>query len=123
MASPYPIELRTRVIEQTESGMKIVEASRLFNVHRETIATWIKIKKENSNCEAKKGYQKGHSHKIKNKEVFKEFIDKNKDKSCKELAHLWGKISASTIYNYLRIIGYSNKKNFSSPQKRCWKES
>ena len=87
------------------------------------ILTYIKIKKENGNCEAKKGYQKGHSHKIKNKEAFKEFIDKNKDRSCKELAHLWGKISASTIYNYLRIIGYSNKKNFSSPQKRCWKES
>ena len=47
MASPYPIELRTRVIEKTESGMKIVEASRLFNVHRETIASWIKRKKEN----------------------------------------------------------------------------
>jgi transposase len=54
MASEYPIELKTRVIEKTESGMKIVGASRLFNVHRETIANWIKIKKENSNCEAKK---------------------------------------------------------------------
>ena len=71
----------------------------------------------------KKDTRKEHSHKIKNKEVFKECIYKNKDRSCKELAHLWGKISARTIYNYLRIIGYSNKKNFSSPQKRCGKES
>lgn len=55
MASAYPIELRTRVVEKTESGMKIIEASRLFNVHRETIASWIKIKKEKGNCEAKKG--------------------------------------------------------------------
>ena len=75
MASPYPIELRTRVIEKTESGMKIVEVSSLLNIHRETIASWIKIKKENCSCKAKKGYQKGHTHKIKNKEVIKEFIE------------------------------------------------
>ena len=85
MASPYPIELRTRVIEKTESGMKIVEASRLFNVHRETIASWIKIKKENGNCEAKKGYQKGHSHKIKNKALLSKYraiekMDINRDR-------------------------------------------
>ena len=54
---------------------------------RETIASWIKIKKEVGNCEDKKGYQKEHSHKIKNKEAFKEFIE-NKDRSCKELADL-----------------------------------
>ncbi len=46
------VELRRRVIEKTESGMKIVEASRLFNVHRETIASWIKMKKESGSCEA-----------------------------------------------------------------------
>ena len=42
MPSPYPIELRTRVLEKIETGMRIVEASMIFNVHRETIANWIK---------------------------------------------------------------------------------
>ena len=100
--------------------MRIVEASKVFNVHREAIANWIKIKEANGNCEPKKGYQKGHSHKIKDKDKFKKFINDNKDKSCKELGHLWGKISASTIYSYMKKIGYSDKKNFSSSQKRFW---
>ena len=56
MPSPYPIELRTRVLEKIETGMKIVEASMIFNVHRETIANRIKIKEENGHCESKKGY-------------------------------------------------------------------
>ena len=122
MPSPYPRELRTRVLEKVETGMTILEVSRIFNVHRETIANWIKIKKENGSCESKKGYQKGHSHKIKDKDKFKKFVNDNKDKSCKELAHLWGKISASTIYSYIKKIGYSNKKNFSSSQKGLWQE-
>ena len=122
MPSPYPIELRTRVLDKVETGVTIVEASRLYNVHRETIANWIKMKKENGHCESKKGYQKGHSHKIKDKDKFKKFVNDNKDKSCKELAHLWGEISTSTIYSYLKKIGYSNKKNFLSSQKRFWQE-
>lgn len=122
MPSPYPIELRTRVLEKIETGMRIVEASMIFNVHRETIANWIKIKEENGHCESKKGYQKGHSHKIKDKDKFKKFINDNKDKSCKELSHLWGEISASTIYSYIKKIGYSNKKNISSSQKGFWQE-
>ena len=68
--------------------MRIVETSKVFNVHRETIANWIKIKEKNGHCKSKKGYQKGHSHKIKDKDKFRKFINDNKDKSCKELAHL-----------------------------------
>ena len=121
MPSPYPIELRTRVLEKIKTGMRIVETSKVFNVHKETIANWIKIKEENGRCESKKGIKRA-SHKIKDKDKFKKFINDNKDKSCKELAHLWGKISASTIYNYIKKIGYSNKKNFSSSQKGFWQE-
>lgn len=125
MPAPYPIELRTRIIEQIESGMKIVGASRLFKVHRETIGNWKKMKEETGSCEAKKDYQKGHSHKIIDKKGFRLFIDKNNDKNCKELALLWRninneEISASSIYNGIKSIGYSNKKNFLSSQKRCW---
>lgn len=125
MAAPYPIELRTRIIEQTESGMKIIEASRLYKVHRETIGNWKKKKEETGSYEAKKGYQKGHSHKIIDKKGFRVFIDKNNDKSCRELASLWRdinnkEISTSSIYNGIKSIGYSNKKNFLSSKKRCW---
>ena len=58
MASPYPIELRTGVIDKTESGMKIVEVSRLFNVHRETIASWIKRCKETGDYSSKQHLSK-----------------------------------------------------------------
>ena len=123
MPAPYPIELRTRVIEQISLGMQIVEASRIFKVHRETISNWKKRKEETGSCEAKRGYQKGHSHKIIDKEEFRIFINQNNDKTCKELALLWKeRISASSIHNAIKSIGYSNKKNFLSSQKRCWEE-
>jgi transposase len=65
--------------------------------------------------EAKTCYQKGHSHKIKDINVFKSFIDHNKDKSLKELARISGKYSTATIWRGIQKLGYSYKKNFYSP--------
>ena len=57
MPSPYPIELRTRVLEKIETGME--NSGRKYdNLHRETIANWIKIKEENGRYESRKDIRK-----------------------------------------------------------------
>ena len=38
------------------------EVRRIFNVHREAIGSWIKMKEEKGYCKSKKGYQKVHSY-------------------------------------------------------------
>ncbi|WP_341791808.1 IS630 transposase-related protein [Rickettsia endosymbiont of Gonocerus acuteangulatus] len=70
MARAYAIELRLRVIKAVEAGIRISKVSKLFNVSRDTIYKWKKLKDKQGTLEAATGYQKGHSHKIKDSESF-----------------------------------------------------
>ncbi|WP_108784418.1 IS630 transposase-related protein [Wolbachia endosymbiont of Bemisia tabaci] len=79
MASPYQYELRKRVISAVESGMTVVKAKEIFKVGRATIYRWKKIKQSTGNIKLRSGYQKGHSHIIKDQGgISREFIDNNK---------------------------------------------
>lgn len=119
MSKPYSKDLRLKVIQTIEEGRTITSASRLFNISRETIYSWIRIKQKTGTIEAKKGYQKGHSHKVLDIEKFRIFVDHNKDKTLKEMAEDWPvRISAVSIHRWIKRLGYSYKKNFLPSQKR-----
>ncbi|EER21259.1 MULTISPECIES: IS630 family transposase [spotted fever group] len=118
MPSPYSYDLRKGVIQYIESGKRIIEASQVFNISRKVIYDWKKLKKETGDVQLKTGYQKGHSHKITDMEGFKKFLESNKDKSSRELAILYpSKVSARTIINMIRKVGYSYKKTFLHPKR------
>ena len=113
MGAPYANELRTRVMDSIKSGMPILHAAKLFKLSRDTIYKWKKLQEQNGHLNPKSSYQKGHSHCVDNLEVFKEFIEKNKNKTRKELCELWGKkISVNILGKYLRKINFTYKKNF-----------
>lgn len=76
------------------------------------------LKYKQGTLEAATGYQKGHSHKIKDSEFFKEFFKTNMNKTSKDLAKQWGNISSVTILRQIRKLGYSYKKNILSSEKR-----
>lgn len=120
MVSPYPYELRVRVIKALESKMTVAEIMRIFSVCRDTVYKWKALKESTGDIKAKSGYQSGKSRMIvKDLDMFKLFIDEHKDKSLHELAaHYPGKISQSTIANYLTRIGYTYKKSLLPSQKR-----
>ena len=42
MAAPYSYDLRQKVIEAIDKGMRKSEAARVFNVSRNTIDLWLK---------------------------------------------------------------------------------
>ena len=90
MSIPYPYELRIRALKLIEEGMSISKVKDLLDISRQTLHKWKKIKKAGSDISPKKGYQRGHSRKIKDTARFKEFIDQNKDKNLKELARISG---------------------------------
>lgn len=116
MPKPYSYDLRKKVFQYIESGKTIIEASKAFNISRKVIFDWKKLKNETGSIKPKDSYQKGHSHKITNIEEFKNFLEKNKDKSCHELASLYHKpICSRTIWKTIKKLNYSYKKNFSSP--------
>lgn len=124
MPSPYPYELRVRVIKAAEAKMAIAEVMRVFNVCRDTVYKWKALKESTGDTKARTGYQSGHTRMvIKDLDVFKAFIDKHRDKSLRELAELYPcKVSQSTLANYMSRIGYTYKKSLlPSRQRYCSK--
>lgn len=101
------------------NGERIREVSKRFIISRNTLYKWAKLQQETGSVIPRLGYQKGHSHIIKDQESFKEFLEANNDKTSQELASLWGaKVSATTIRAAIKKLGYSYKKNFLSSQER-----
>lgn len=95
-----------------DGGMKKTEASKTFNISRNTIDLWLKRRNESGDYRAKEGYQKGDNPKIQDLEEWKEFVQKNSSKTQKEMAEAWGeKISDQTIGKALKKIGFTRKKN------------
>ena len=119
MSSPYPYELRTRVIAALEDKMPVSKIMKIFKICRDTIYKWKNIKKNTGDVKAKSGYQNGiHRKIIQDTEWFLEFISQNDGKTLKELAALMPqKISPRTISRSLKRFNYTYKKNLSSPKK------
>ena len=65
------------------------------------------------------GYQKGHSHKIKDLLEFKKFVDLNPSRTAEEIASNWGNISKITVWRALKKIGYSHKKKAFNTKKEA----
>ncbi len=73
MPTPYNYDLRAKVLEAIDGGMRKTEVSRVFRLSRNTINLWLKRREETGDDKAKEGYQKGYKPKIAEEEKFKEF--------------------------------------------------
>lgn len=111
MAKAYSNDLRVRVLNAISDGSKIKIVSEKFNVCTKTIYNWRRLKTETGSYEAKTGYQNGHSHKIKDLEVFKDYIEKNPSQILGEIADSLGNISTTTVHRAFKKIGFTRKKN------------
>jgi transposase len=105
----YSLDLRTRVVAAVRSGMKKSAASQLYKVCQQTIGHWFRLEKEQGHLNPKTGYQKGHSHGIKDFEVFRCYVDTHSDYTQEEMAVHFS-VGSSTIGRALKKIGYSRKK-------------
>ena len=106
---PYSLDLRTRVVAAVRFGMKKSAASQLYNVCQQTIRNWFCLEKEQGHLHPKTGYQKGHSHGIKDLEAFRRYVDAHSDYTQEEMAVHFS-VGSSTIGRALKKIGYSRKK-------------
>jgi len=112
MSNTYDYDLRRKVIDAIElESMPRSEASRVFNVSRNTIHSWFKLKAETGDLHPKTLQPQGPVHRIKDWDKFRTFVESNPDKTQKELAQLWeGNISARTVSRALKHIGFTRKK-------------
>lgn len=106
---PYSQDLRKRVVSAINSGMKKTVASKIYEVCRQTIYSWISLEKKQGNLNPKTGFQKGHSHSIKDANEFKNFIDQHPDYTQKEIAEYFS-VGSSSVGRMLKKLGYSRKK-------------
>lgn len=119
MPKPYSYDLRQKVILAIKvDGLKITEASQLFNISRNTIGLWLKRLAQTGGFEALPNQPLGNGHKITDWEKFKEFVRTHGDKTQVEMSELWSeKISGRTISRALKKIGFSRKKKLMDIEK------
>ena len=110
MPGPYSLDLRERVISFVDSGKSISVASSLFNVAQNTIRNWLSLREETKSLAPKEGYQKGHSHKIRDHDAFKQFVHAHAGDTLEMMAQKLGNISDTTIGRNMAKIGYTRKK-------------
>ncbi len=112
MPKPYSYDLRTKVIEAIElDGLKKSEVSELFHLSRNTINLWLRRKQETGDYQAQKTTPKKSNQKIKDWQLFREFVHTYGDKTQPEMAQLWPEeISERTISRGLKKIGFTRKK-------------
>lgn len=112
MPKPYSYDLRHKVILAIKlDGLKITEASQLFNISRNTISLWLKRQDETGDFQALPNKPPGNGHKITDWEKFRKFALFHGDKTQVEMASLWdGEISDRTISRALKKIGFTRKK-------------
>lgn len=119
MSNPYSYDLRAKVIQAIDGGMRKTEASRVFKLSRNTIDLWLKRRSETGDYKARESYQKGYQPKIADLEKFFEFASNNGSKTQAEMAEAWGgEISSRTISKGSKQIGFTRKKNLWLPRKR-----
>ena len=111
MSAPYSYDLRQKVIQAIDNGMRKSEASRVFALSRNTIDLWLKRRDTTGEFQAHTGYQKGSRHKITDWDSFREFALAHGELTQAEMADIWEKkVSRHTISRGLKKINFTRKK-------------
>jgi transposase len=106
---PYSLDLRERAVAAVHSGIQKTKVCELFNICRQTLYSWLALEKEQGHLSPQTGFQKGHSHGIKDLDKFREFVDLHADYTQEEMAEHYA-VGSSTIGRAMEKIGYSRKK-------------
>jgi len=124
MAKAYSVDLREKVLEAMERGMKQQEAAQTFGVSTGSIKRWRKLKRLTGSLEPRKRTDESFESKrgIPNTklEEFKQFVLANNELTQDEIAAAWG-ISSSAAGRYVQKANITRKKRLiatKSVQKR-----
>src|SRR5262245_38245683 len=110
MPKHYSVDLREKAIALIDAGQKVSHVAELFSVAQNTVRNWLVLRKETKTLFTKEGYQKGHSHKIVDLDLFKKFADEHSGETLEMMAQALGNASDTTVGRMMRKIGYTRKK-------------
>jgi transposase len=113
MPSPYSVDLRKRAIDAYLNSQKttLEKIAKQFQIGEKTLRNWLRLHEKTGSLEAKRGYQKGHSHVISDDEEFKKFILENDFSTREEIVQKLGRGSVSSIGRALKKIKFVKKKD------------
>ena len=117
MPAAYSLDLRQKVMQAIDEGMSITDASRTFNISRNSIYLWRKRRQNKGSLEATTGYHNPHNRQIKDLNHFAEFVSSRRDWTQQELSDVYG-VSAKVVGRALKKLGWTRKKSLSLPRKR-----
>lgn len=111
MPSPYSYDLRKRVVKHYEQHQSATLTSQVFNISRSIIYDWKKLKDETGDVKPKENYQRGHGHKIKDLEQFKEIVKANAGLTLEKIVQRSGiEMSLMTCSRALKKLSITRKK-------------
>lgn len=106
--SCYSIDLRVRAVDAVKSGYSKSQVCRLFKICRKTLYSWLALEAQ-GDLSPISGFQKGHSHGIKDLNELQRFVQSHADYTQEELGRYFG-VSGPTISRGLKKLGISRKK-------------
>lgn len=111
MARAYSEDLRGRALDMVDQGRPVKEVSETLQLGVTTVRNWVSSWRKEGRREAKTGYQKGHSHRIKDDEDLKSLVIANPDKTLKELGKMLPvPCAAETVRRGLKRLNFTYKK-------------
>lgn len=120
MVKYYSIEIREQALKSLAEGNKQKDVAKIFSITRQTLSSWVKLKKQKNSLKPDVHYNKLKFKRINDEEFIKYMSsdnpNKNYNKTITEIA-LDFNVSRNTIWKYLHRLGYKFKKN----SKDIWK--
>ena len=109
MAAPLSYDLRVRVVEACKTYTK-TEVAKIFKINRRTVHRYLEQQCIEGDVVPKSGYQKGHSHVLKDLKPLEQHIEENPTATLESMGKKFG-VSDSTIQRKLQSLGITKKKN------------
>ena len=111
MPAPYSTDLRKRVLNSYETkNLSVEEIVKNFQISVKTLYRWIQLKKKTGSIDPKMGYQRGHSHAIKDLESFKTLVESNSFSTVQDIVNIVKVGTVHSIGRSLKKISYVKKK-------------
>lgn len=111
MPKPYSYDFRKKAISAVDRGEKKSDVARFFNISRNTLDLWLKLREQTDDVAPKTDYHRGPRPKIDDLKLFAQFAEENGHLTQKEMALKWHEpVSKTRIGQALKRIGFTRKK-------------
>lgn len=121
MGKSYSHDLRLKVLQAIDGGMKKRKAHQTFGISRSTIDDWLRQREQVGHVRALPGARRGKEPALGDLQEFEVFARRHKDATLEQMSQAWkdetgDKLSRNTFSLALKKLGWTRKKKSSLPR-------